>query len=339
MPITFHLIRTIALCLAIHWGAFAIAAETSQIGGQDKPAETFGGSWPYQPKYINVGGVRLHYVDEGNGPETLLLLHGEPTWSFLFRQQIAEWSKRYRVIALDHMGFGRSGAPTDRTYYLQDHVDNLEKFVAGLALKDITLVMHDFGGPVGMGFALRHPDKVDRIVSVNGPTPMGQADLPSRLAANAEKSPWFQWIFRAADNNTLVPTLNNAQYNILSTLKLNGFVRNEVITPQWIRAYASPYLYEQRAMGAIGWAEGIANGKHHFAAADQKTAVKLSNIPALALWGEEDHTLHADEFLPLFHQAFPNGTSILLPGAGHYSPEDAPQAINAAVIAFVEQSR
>ena len=128
--------------------------------------DSFDDTWSFSPQYNHASGFRMHYVDEGHGSETLLLLHGEPTWSYLFRQQIQTWSKHYRVIAIDHMGFGKSETPQDRTYWLQDHIDNLERFVLDLNLDDLTLVMHDFGGPTGMGFAIRHPDLIKRIISV-----------------------------------------------------------------------------------------------------------------------------------------------------------------------------
>lgn len=131
----------------------------------------------------------MHYVDEGHGPETLLLLHGEPTWGYLYRQQIPLWAQSNRVFAVDHMGFGKSAAPQNRTYWLQDHIDNLERFVIAKDLRDITLIMHDFGGPAGMGLAIRHPDRIKRIVSVNGPTPLGQPDLFNHLSANVARSP------------------------------------------------------------------------------------------------------------------------------------------------------
>ncbi len=99
--------------------------------------ETFDDTWPFPPRYNDAPGFRMHYVDEGSGPDTLLLLHGEPTWSYLFRQQIPVWSKHYRVIAVDHMGFGKSETPQDRTYWLQDHIDNLERFILELDLHDL----------------------------------------------------------------------------------------------------------------------------------------------------------------------------------------------------------
>ncbi len=182
----------------------------------------------------------------------LLLLHGEPTWSYLFRQQIPIWAARNRVIAVDHMGFGKSAAPQDRTYWLQDHIDNLERFVLELDLRDLTLVMHDFGGPVGMGLAIRHPNRIKRIVSVEGPTPAGQPDLMEWLSANVAVSPWFQWIFKAEKEGVLEQVLGQLDYNILSTLKLNGFERNEIITDTWLRAYRAPFPTLAHAAGGNG---------------------------------------------------------------------------------------
>ena len=165
-------------------------------------SETFQNTWPYRARYSRAPGFAMHYVDEGKG-ETLLFLHGEPTWGYLFRHQIAVLKEHYRVVAPDHMGFGKSETPDDRTYFLQDHIDNLEAFVLDLDLRDITLVMHDFGGPTGMGLAIRHPDRIKRVISVNGPTPLGQPDLIDRLTANVVVSPWFQWILKAEEQGTL----------------------------------------------------------------------------------------------------------------------------------------
>lgn len=299
--------------------------------------QTFGGTWPFRARYSDAPGFRMHYIDEGTGPETLLLLHGEPTWGYLFRNQISRWAQTARVIALDHMGFGKSETPDTRTYWLRDHIENLERFVLSQDLRDLTLIMHDFGGPVGMGLAIRRPDRIKRIVSVNGPTPAGQPDLIDRLTANAEKAPWFQWILSADANGTLEQVLNQLDYNILSTLKLNGFERNEIITKNWLKAYGAPFQGKGHAAGAIGWAKGFATGMHEFELPDRATKAELARKPALALWGEADHTLHASEFLPLFHYAFPEGKSHLLARTGHYSPEDAPGAVTQMVAEFLTQ--
>jgi len=302
------------------------------------PEETFDGTWPFKARYTDAPGFRIHYIDEGSGPETLLLLHGEPTWSYLFRQQIPTWAESHRVIAVDHMGFGKSETPQDRTYWLQDHIDNLEQFVVALDLYDLTLVMHDFGGPAGMGLAIRHPNRVKRIASVNGPTPADQPDLMERISANVAVSPWFQWILKAEKEGVLEQVLGQLDYNILSTLKLNGFEHNEIITETWLRAYRAPFPTPMHATGGIGWAKGYATGAHKFEQPDNATKVELSKMPALAIWGEADKTLHAEHFLPLFSQAFPNGQVHRLSGVGHYSPEDAPETIARLIDDFLQKT-
>lgn len=320
--------------------AIAQAADRSMAHSHDMPPavpaeETFAGTWPFKARYSEAAGFSQHYVDEGAGADTLLLLHGEPTWSYLFRTQIPVWAQTARVIAVDHMGFGKSAAPQDRTYWLQDHIDNLERFVLSENLRDLTLVMHDFGGPVGMGFAIRHPDRIKRIVSVNGPTPLGQPDLLDRVMANAATAPWFQWILKADANGTLDKVLGHLDYNILSTLKLNGFERNEIITDTWLDAYRAPFPTPRHAAGAIGWAKGFATGTHEFEVPSAAVARALAKKPALALWGDADRTLQADHFLPLFRQAFPGGEVHQLSGAGHYSPEDAPVEVGEHVAQLI----
>ncbi len=298
-------------------------------------AESFAGTWPFEARYSEAPGFPMHYVDEGAGADTLLLLHGEPTWSYLFRAQIPLWAQSARVVAVDHMGFGKSAAPADRTYWLQDHIDNLERFVLSENLRDLTLVMHDFGGPVGLGLAIRHPDRIKRIVSVNGPTPAGQRDLLERLMANAATAPWFQWILQADADGSLEEVLGHLDYNILSTLKLNGFERNDIISDTWLSAYRAPFPTPRHAAGAIGWAKGFATGMHEFETPDAAVAEALTKKPALALWGEKDRTLQPDQFLPLFRQAFPGGEVHCLTGAGHYSPEDAPVEVGEKVARFI----
>ena len=297
--------------------------------------ETFNGTWPFKARYSSAPGFAMHYVDEGRGRDTLLLLHGEPTWGYLFRKQIAMWSRTARVIAVDHMGFGKSAAPQDRTYWLQDHVDNLEAFVLDLDLKDITLVMHDFGGPAGMGLAARHPDRIKQFVSVNGPIPFAQPDLIDTLTANAGQSPWFRWILQADQTGSLEEVLQHLNYNILSTLKLNGFEHNDIISDTWIAAYAAPFATPAHAVGAVGWAKGFAIGAHQFETPSSAARAEIMKKPALAIWGEKDRTLHARHFLPLFAQAFPDGSYHLLPDAGHYAPEDAADDVARLVAGFL----
>jgi haloalkane dehalogenase len=299
--------------------------------------ETFEGSFPFTPHFTSAVGFNMHYVDEGQG-DVVLCLHGEPTWGYLFRHIITQLSGSYRVIVPDHMGFGKSETPPDRTYWLQDHIDNLEKFVIDLDLRDITLVMHDFGGPVGMGLAARHPERIHRVISLNGPVPFGQPELIQTLHVNTKESPWFQWILAAENSGKLEQIMQELHYHILSTLKLNGFERNELITDTWITAYRAAFSTPSQTLGAIGWAKGFAIGAHIFEVPSNEAKEKISQLPALTIWGARDKTLHGKYFIPLFQSVFPAGIVHELPEAGHYSPEDAPETIELLIRQFLEMT-
>ncbi len=304
-----------------------------------EPDAHFAGTFPFAPRFSEAAGFRQHYIDEGPADgEPVLCLHGEPSWGYLFRHLVPVLGATNRVIVPDHMGFGKSETPAGRSYWLQDHVDNLERLVLALDLSRITLIMHDFGGPVGMGLAARQPQRIRRIVSANGPTPFGQADLAERLAANAQASPWFRWIAKAHAEGTLESVLGQLDFNILSTLKLNGFENNAVITDDWIAAYGAPFARPSECLGAIGWARGFAIGAHRFEVPDQDTIRAIQAKPALAIWGQADRTLRAEQFLPLFRDLFPTARVELLAGVGHYCFEDAPERIGGLIRDFIRES-
>lgn len=301
--------------------------------------ETFNGTFPYAPQFSDAPGFPMHYIDEGpQDGQVVLCLHGEPTWGYLFRGLVNPLRGTYRVVVPDHMGFGKSATPHDRSYWLQDHVDNLERFVLALDLRSITLVMHDFGGPVGMGLAARHPERIRRIIAINGPMPFGQPDLTERLTANARESPWFQWIAQAEATGRLKTVLGELGFNMLSTLKLNGFENHALISDTWLRAYASRFAAPADCAGAIGWAEGFARGTHRFEQPDETALRMIQSKPALAIWGMADRTLHAEHFLPLFQALFPDAPIHRLEGVGHYSLEDSPGLITSHVQSFLAQT-
>lgn len=296
--------------------------------------ETFNGTFPFTPHFTGAPGFRMHYVDEGEGP-VVLCLHGEPTWGYLFRHLILQLSTSYRVVVPDHMGFGKSEAPAGRTYWLQDHINNIEQLVLNLDLQQVTLVLHDFGGPVGMGLAARHPERIARVININGPTSFGQPNLEQSLAANIAESPWFQWILTAEKEGRLEKVLHEIQYNILSTLKLNGFEKHQLINDTWLEAYRHAFKTPADCQGVIGWAKGLANDKHVFETPSAHARAVIGSLPALAIWGMADKTLHGKHFLPLFRSLFQNGQVYELPEAGHYSLEDEPHTIGLLVKQFL----
>jgi haloalkane dehalogenase len=133
------------------------------------PDERFEGlpGYGFQPHYLEQDGLRMHYVDEGSGAP-VLLFHGEPTWSFLYRKVIPPLTRVARVLAPDYFGFGRSDKPVEREWYSYDsHYASIERFVDELDLRGLTLVVHDWGGPLGLRLAAERPERVDRLVITN----------------------------------------------------------------------------------------------------------------------------------------------------------------------------
>ncbi len=133
------------------------------------PEERFAGlpDYSFTPHYLEQAGLRMHYVDEGVGAP-VLLLHGEPTWSFLYRKMIPILAKRFRVIAPDYFGFGRSDKPLDPAFYTYDrHSESIGRLVEALDLAELGVVVQDWGGPIGMRLAAEHPERVARLVVMN----------------------------------------------------------------------------------------------------------------------------------------------------------------------------
>jgi haloalkane dehalogenase len=131
-----------------------------------RPAWLDARQYPFVSRFLELPAGRLHYVDEGEGPP-LVMVHGIPTWSFLYRHLIRALAPRYRCIAPDHLGFGLSDKPADWSYRPRDHAANLAALIERLSLRDVTLVVHDFGGPIGLAYAVERPENVARLVLFN----------------------------------------------------------------------------------------------------------------------------------------------------------------------------
>ncbi|MFQ5489832.1 MAG: alpha/beta fold hydrolase, partial [Phycisphaerae bacterium] len=131
--------------------------------------------YPFDSHHLDIDGHRLHYLDEGTGP-AVVMLHGNPTWSFYYRDLVRNLCDRHRVIVPDHIGCGLSDKPQDYPYRLETHIRNLTRLLEHLQLDDLSLVMHDWGGAIGCGWAIDHADQINRIVLFNtaafaGPCP------------------------------------------------------------------------------------------------------------------------------------------------------------------------
>jgi len=118
--------------------------------------------YPFQSKYFDLPMGRMHYVDEGESAHAIVMVHGNPAWSYTYRKLVKCLSNKYRCIAPDHIGFGLSDKPIDWDYLPENHAANFEKLLNHLDMQSITLIVGDWGGPIGLSYAVNHPDKIKK---------------------------------------------------------------------------------------------------------------------------------------------------------------------------------
>jgi haloalkane dehalogenase len=297
------------------------------------PSETFDGTWPFAPRFHDGGGFRLHYVDEGHG-RPVVLLHGQPTWGYIYRHFIPPLAESHRVVVPDHMGFGKSATPPDRVYTLATHVENLTALIDGLDLRDIVLVMQDWGGPIGVGYAVRNPERIRSLVFMNTVTGYGTAgrrDLPNPL-----ETPWFRWIRDGLTTGRTEAVLSQLGSTILSVMQIVGLERLDRVDRTFIRAYGAHFATPADCIGAIAFPLDLALGRvREFVRAGAAGVPALRDKPAILIEGMLDRAIPPALAIADFKGLWPKGTTIEVLTAGHYIQEDAPEVAIAAIQAFL----
>jgi haloalkane dehalogenase len=291
--------------------------------------ETFGGTWPFAPHFFDGNGFRMHYADEGEG-EPIVCLHGEPTWGYLYRRFIPPLARSHRVIVPDHMGFGKSETPQDRSYTLRTHVENLAGLIEALDLGGITFVIQDWGGPIAAAYTLRHPERVKRLFLLNTLTGYGRAS-PAAL------TPWFGFIKKHHDAGTLHEVLGHLDVNVLSIMKIIGFENSAAIDDNWLAAYSAPFPAAQDCIGAIEFPLDALLGRIlPYVREGFPLVGNLRSKPAMLAVGLADKAIAPDVQMADFRNLWPGRPVVPLPHAGHFSQEDAPETIVALIQAFIQ---
>ncbi len=300
-----------------------------------EPDETFDGTWPYQARFYDGNGFRMHYIDEvgenSESTETFLCVHGEPTWGYLYRNIIPRLTRLGRVVVPDHMGFGKSETPPDRGYTIEEHCDNLERLVLELDLTDVTLVLQDWGGAIGGSIAYRHPDRVKRLCIMDA---MVGGRAPNN---NIRDSPWFKWV----NSEAFEPTITNLNATALSVMKRVGFERTAHVDETWVRAYASPFPTPESCVAALRFPQCIADREtveflKRIRTPEATAAVRAK--PAMYVHGEDDRAIPLDFGVGCFRDLWPDGPVTTLPGVGHFLQEDAPETVSALITQFVQMT-
>jgi haloalkane dehalogenase len=283
------------------------------------PDERFAGlsGFPFEPHYLEQEGLRMHYLDEGGG-EPVLCLHGEPTWSFLYRKMIPVLAPAARVIAPDYFGFGRSDKPTDQAWYTYDrHCASIVRLVEELDLRGLTVVVQDWGGPIGLRLAVEHPDRVARLVVLN--TGVGGGRPPSETWLR------FREVVRAAGGDFQAGRL-------IRTSAVRG------LTDDVMAAYDAPFPEPGSKAGALAFPEQVPTEPEH-----PNTAPLMAVREALKSWGKPTLVLFGDSD-PIFRPEVANAISRLIPGAlpaetvenaGHFVQEDAGEEVAARIVEFL----
>ena len=297
--------------------------------------ETFNGSWPFKPNFFKGNGFSQHFVDEGpRDASPIIMLHGEPTWGYIYRKFIPALSKENRVIVPDHMGFGKSETPQDKEYTLKTHVENLSNLIEFLDLKNITFVGQDWGGPIIGAYSIRNIKNVKSYFLINTLFGYSREDRPQSL------SPWFKWIKKHYDDKTLDGILGELGSTVLSVMKIPNFTNSEVIDDDWINAYSSQFPDRASCKGAINFPlDALLNRMvpyilEGFKLGDLKS---LRSKPAFLAYGMQDRAIEPDYAIRDFKSLFPNSKVFKLPNAGHYSQEDEPEVLINLIKDFVKE--
>ena len=269
--------------------------------------------YPFESRYLGIDGARVHYVDEGKGPP-LLLLHGNPTWSFLYRDVIAGLRDSFRCIALDYPGFGLSTAPSGYDYKPATHAGVVERFVAELDLRDATMMVQDWGGPIGLAAATKQPERFSAFV-IGNTWAWPKSDPGTQVFSRSLGGPLGRYLI--------------LQRNFFVEKIVPGGVRRKKLPEEVMAAYRGPFPTPESRRPLHVFPREIL-GSRPFLAEVEGRLDRVSDRPALIVWPTRDVAFRGAE-RERWEQIFKDHRTVTLEGAGHYIQEDSPEEIVAAI--------
>jgi haloalkane dehalogenase len=278
-------------------------------------------AYPFRHHRVGLpGGQRMHYLDEGAG-EPVLFVHGTPTWSFEWRNVIRALSGAYRCVAPDHLGFGLSDRPADGAYTPEWHADNLARFVDRLELRDFTLVVHDYGGPIALPLALETPTRVRRLVVLNTFMWSLRGDKGVERAAR---------ILGGRFGRVLYRRLNLS----LGVIMPRAFADRGKLTKALHRQYLAPFP-DAYSRGRVLWplARALMGSDAHYESLWRRRG-RLREMPSLIVWGMKDPAF-PPHHLARWREVLPRAEVVELP-VGHWPQEEAPEAVIQAMRRFLD---
>ncbi len=286
--------------------------------------------YPFCSRYLERSGLRQHFIDEGSG-DPLVMVHGNPTWSFAFRNLIVTFRERQRVLAMDHIGCGLSDKPTRSEYpfTLERRIDDLEVLLeeAGVS-KRLTLLVHDWGGMIGLGYATRHPERIGRLIILN----TSGFHLP--------KSKRFPWSLRLA-RDTAFGRCMVVQQNAFVRAALRFCVTRTRLDPDVRRGYLAPHDRPEHRLSVLEFVRDIpltpTDFSYRTVSEIESNLPSLSHIPMLICWGMRDFVFD-HHFFDEWRRRFPNAEVHCFRDAGHFLFEDVPNELIDRVDSFLART-
>jgi len=276
--------------------------------------------FPFAPRYLAQDGLRMHYVEEGTG-EPVLLLHGEPSWAFLYRKLITPLAGVARVVAPDYFGFGRSDKPTRVEDYSYDfHYASIERLADELDLRAATVVVQDWGGPIGLRLAVERPERVGRLVILNTGIGAGRAPSPEWLRFRA---------FMRRVGDEIVP---------------GQLVRLSCVTElaeEVVEAYNAPFPTPESKAGVVAFPELVPTEADHPSAPrmlEVRAALERWEKPALVLFSDSDPIFSPAAAERLAARIPGAGPAEIVAGAGHFLQEEKGEEIAERIVRFLRES-
>ena len=281
---------------------------------------------PFKSKYLPLPFLKdsdenvIHYLDEGEG-EPIVCLHGNPTWSFYFRSILKAFGKQNRVICPDHIGCGASSHPQNYSYTLEQHIQNFDYLMDQLNLSKVTLILHDWGGPIGLGWATQNPHKVKRLILLNT-AGFRSKDIPMRIALC--KIPLLGEYMVRRYNLFAKAAIHMAPMKSLSSEVKKGLL--------W------PYNSYKNRIAVARFVKDIPLSTDHVSyktLSNIEKSLNLISCPKLILWGMKDFCFH-EGFLNTWKKIYPEASIKTFEQAGHYLLEDEPENVTMYIKNFMQ---